>query len=142
ERVEHRRRVALAGAAVDADRYRPPVGEGARRVVAGGAGDRAVARQPRIEKELLTQRNPGWPERGRRHGILGQNSRKAGLILTARLGQRSRLWKRRRLARRQWRRRGKILSERRDERETSKEQYYGDGGNAHRICPCSCVQRF
>src|SRR6266403_1391041 len=72
--------VALTDAAVDADRHGPAVAEGARRIVAGGAGDRAITREPRLEEQLLTQCNSGRPKRGRRDDILGQDRGKADLI--------------------------------------------------------------
>src|SRR5438270_12523903 len=44
-------------APVDADRHRPAVAEGERGVVTGGAGDAAVGRKQRLEKEFLAERD-------------------------------------------------------------------------------------
>src|ERR1700730_19339613 len=57
ERVQHRRRVALAAATLYPDRGRPPVRERALGIVASGEGDGSVDRQPAIEEELLPERD-------------------------------------------------------------------------------------
>ena len=53
ESIQKGWRVALTSASADADRDWPAVGEGARGIVAGRTGNRAVTREPAIEEELL-----------------------------------------------------------------------------------------
>src|SRR5207302_5012223 len=53
ERVQDGWRVALTDKAVDADRRGAAVGESACRMVARGAGDCAVTREPTVEEQLL-----------------------------------------------------------------------------------------
>ena len=57
EGVHRRRRVAPAELVADALGHRPLIGEAAAHVVAGRAGDGAVGRQPRVEVELLPERD-------------------------------------------------------------------------------------
>ena len=57
EGVQNGRCVALADAALDADRGGLPVGEGERRIMACAARDGTVSRQTTVDKKFLAQGN-------------------------------------------------------------------------------------
>src|SRR5271166_6556116 len=60
ERIQNRRRVALAGAAFNSDGHGSSVGESERGVMAGTAGDRPVNRQASVEEKFFAKSSFFW----------------------------------------------------------------------------------
>src|SRR2546426_5319182 len=57
ERVQNRRCIALADAAVDPDGGRTPVGESAGRIMTAAASHGPISRQATVEEQFLAERN-------------------------------------------------------------------------------------
>jgi hypothetical protein len=83
QRIQNRRRIALARAPLNTNRDRSAVSEGPGRIMTGSAGNRVIGRQALIEKQTLAKTD--FPRRNRivrrycrPHELLGHSNLPGG----------------------------------------------------------------